>query len=69
MNGTTQQCAFERTHANDCNDAPVYFNDYRNPKWWSMKRHREWLAERVMPWIFSAALLGAIAFVGWVDAL
>ena len=58
---------FEHSPAPDGIHDTVAFNEYRSPRWWSARRHREWLLDRVAPWLFAAMLFGAFAFAGWVD--
>ena len=56
------------TPASDGIHDTIAFNEYRSPRWWSARRHREWLLDKVAPWIFAALLFGAFVLAGWVDA-
>lgn len=47
----------------------IEFNEYRNPKWWTEQRHREWLMERLMPFAIVAGALIGFCIVGFVEAL
>lgn len=59
---------FEHSHAPDGIHETIAFNEYRSSRWWSARRHREWLLDKVAPWLFSALLFGTFAFAGWVDS-
>lgn len=50
---------FEHSPASDGIHETIAFNEYRSPRWWSARRHREWMLDKVAPWIFALA--------GWVD--
>ena len=59
---------FEHSPASDGIHETIAFNEYRSPRLSSARRHREWLLDKVAPWLFSVLLLGAFVLAGWVDA-
>jgi hypothetical protein len=48
----------KRENAPDGIHDRIEFNEYRNAKWWTAKMHRQWLLDKVAPYII---VLGAIA--------
>lgn len=64
----TDGLKFSRDNAPDGIHDGIAFNEFRSPRWWSARRHREWLLDKVAPWLFAAMLLGAFVLAGWVDA-
>lgn len=63
----TDGLKFSRDNAPDGVHETIAFNEYRSPRWWSARRHREWLLDKVAPWLFAALLFGTFALAGWVD--
>lgn len=63
-----EQQFIRKTTAPDGIHDVVYFNEYRNPRWWSVKRRREWLLDKLVPIATLAALLAAYAIIGYIEA-
>lgn len=45
----------------------VYFNEYKSPRWWSERRHRQWLINRLAPYAIVVMLVSGFAIVGLVE--
>lgn len=55
------------------NDAPdgihdnIEFNEYKSPRWWSERRHRQWLINRLAPYALIVLMVAAFCIVGMLE--
>lgn len=61
------QNEFTRSAADDGIHDIVYFNEYKSPRWWSERRHRQWLINRLAPYALIVMLVAGFAIVGLVE--
>lgn len=45
----------------------VYFNEYKSPRWWSERRHRQWLINRLAPYALIVLMVAAFCIVGMLE--
>ena len=45
----------------------VYFNEYKSPRWWSERRHRQWLINRLAPYALIVMMVAAFCIVGMLE--
>lgn len=65
----TDGLKFSSHNAPDGIHDAIEFNEFRSPKWWSARRHRQWLADRIAPYLIAALLLGGFIGAGAIDTL
>lgn len=61
------QNEFTRTAAPDGIHDIVYFNEYKSPRWWSERRHRQWLINRLAPYALIVLMVAAFCIVGMLE--
>ena len=61
------QNEFTRTAAPDGIHDIVYFNEYKSPRWWSERRHRQWLINRLAPYALIVMMVAAFCIVGMLE--
>ena len=61
------QNEFTRTAAPDGIHDIVYFNEYKSPRWWSERRHRQWLINRLAPDALIVLMVAAFCIVGMLE--
>lgn len=45
----------------------VYFNEYKSPRWWSERRHRQRLINRLAPYALIVLTVAAFCIVGMLE--
>lgn len=48
-------------------EGPVYFNEYKSPKWWSERRLRRELIEKLAPYAIVVLTVAAFAIIGLLE--
>ena len=61
------QNEFTRSAAPDGIHDIVYFNEYKSPRWWSERRHRQWLINRLAPYALIVMMVAAFCIVGMLE--
>lgn len=59
---------FERNmNAPDGIHKVIEFNEYKSPRWWSERRHRQWLINRLAPYALIVMMVAAFCIVGMLE--
>ena len=58
---------FEHSPASDGIHDIVYFNEYKSPRWWSERRFRQRLINRLAPYALIVLMVAAFCIVGMLE--